>query len=179
MRKLKYYVACSVDGFIARKDGSFDCFPWDDEVIADYLESLKSFDVVLMGRKTYEVGLKEGKTDPYPMMKSYVFSRTMKESPDERVTLVSENVTTLVRNLKNETGKDIYLCGGADLAATLFAENLIDELILKLNPFLMGSGIPLFGRAIEQTALELTDSKIYQSGVVLLNYSPFAHLKSS
>ena len=54
MRKLKYYVACSVDGFIARKDGSYDCFPWDDEVIADYLESLKSFDVVLMGRKTYE-----------------------------------------------------------------------------------------------------------------------------
>lgn len=170
MRKLKYYVACSVDGFIARKDGSYDCFPWDDEVIADYLESLKSFDVVLMGRKTYEVGLKEGKTNPYPMMKSYVFSRTIKESPDERVTLVSENVATLVRNLKNETGKDIYLCGGADLAATLFAENLIDEVILKLSPFLMGSGTPLFGRAIEQTTLELSDSKIYQSGVVLLNY---------
>ena len=169
MRKLKYYVACSVDGFIARKDGSFDCFPFDDEVVTDYLESLKSFDVVLMGRKTYEVGLKEGKTDPYPMMKSYVFSRTMKESPDERVKLVSENVATLVRNLKNETGKDIYLCGGADLATTLFAENLIDEVILKFNPFLMGSGIPLFGRAIKQTGLELTDSKIYRSGFVLFS----------
>ncbi|KST63411.1 dihydrofolate reductase family protein [Mastigocoleus testarum] len=170
MRKLKYYVACSIDGFIAREDGSFDCFPFDNEVVADYLESLKSFDVVLMGRKTYEVGLKEGKTDPYPNMKSYVFSRTMRKSPDERVQLISDNVPNLVRNLKNETGKDIYLCGGADLAATLFAENLIDEVILKLNPFLMGSGIPLFGRAIEQTTLELTNSKIYRSGIILLNY---------
>ncbi len=170
MRKLKYYVACSIDGFIARKDGSFDCFPFDNEVVADYLESLKSFDIVLMGRKTYELGLKEGKTDPYPNMKSYVFSRTMGKSPDERVQLISDNIPNLVRNLKNETGKDIYLCGGADLAAMLFSENLIDEVILKLNPFLMGLGIPLFGRVVKQTALHLTDSKIYKSGTILLHY---------
>ncbi|MDJ0696803.1 dihydrofolate reductase family protein [Mastigocoleus sp. MO_188.B34] len=79
-------------------------------------------------------------------------------------------VPKLVRNLKNETGKDIYLCGGANVAAMLFSENLIDEVILKLNPFLMGSGIPLFGKLIKQTALQLTDSKIYKSGIILLNY---------
>ena len=170
MRKLKYYVACSVDGFIAHKDGSWDGFLFEGEPVTDYLESLKKFDVVLMGRKTYEIGLKEGKTDPYPTMKSYVFSRTMKESPDERVQLVSENVGALVRSLKNETGQDIYLCGGANLATTLFAENLIDEIILKVNPFLMGSGIALFSGVIKQTDLELTDSKIYQNGVVVLHY---------
>ncbi|MGB3640427.1 MAG: dihydrofolate reductase family protein [Rivularia sp. (in: cyanobacteria)] len=170
MRKLKYYVASSIDGFIARKDGSFNDFVFEGEVVNDYIESFKLFDIVLMGRKTYEVGLKEGKTNPYPMMKSYVFSRSMKESPDEKVKLVSENGIELVRSLKNEARKDIYLCGGANLATTLFAENLIDEIILKVNPFVMGSGIPLFGEVIKPTSLELTESKIYESGVILLNY---------
>lgn len=170
MRKLKYYVASSIDGFIARKDGSFNDFVFKGEVVNDYIESFKLFDIVLMGRKTYEVGLKEGKTNPYPMMKSYVFSRSMKQSPDEKVELVSENGIELVKSLKNEAGKDIYLCGGANLATMLFAENLIDEIVLKVNPFVMGSGIPLFGEVIKPTFLELTDSKIYENGVVLVNY---------
>ena len=85
MRKLKYYMACSVDGFIAHEDGSFDGFLTEGEAIADYFESLDQFGAVLMGRKTYEVGLKEGKTDPYPHLESYLFSRSMRESPDERV----------------------------------------------------------------------------------------------
>ncbi|MEL7246690.1 MAG: dihydrofolate reductase family protein, partial [Cyanobacteria bacterium J06573_2] len=134
MRKLKYYVACSVDGFIAREDGSFNDFVMEGEVVNDYIESFKLFDIVLMGRKTYEIGLSEGKTNPYPMMKSYVFSRSMKASPDENVELVSDNGIELVRSLKNESGKDIYLCGGANLATTLFSENLIDEIVLKINP---------------------------------------------
>ncbi|MGB6299822.1 MAG: dihydrofolate reductase family protein [Rivularia sp. (in: cyanobacteria)] len=170
MRKLKYYVACSVDGFIARKDGSFNDFVFEGEVVNDYIESFKLFDIVLMGRKTYEIGLKEGKTNPYPIMNSYVFSHSMKQSPDENVKLVSEDGIELVRSLKNEAGKDIYLCGGANLATTLFAEKLIDSIILKINPFVMGSGIPLFGEVIQPTALELTDSKVYESGVLLVNY---------
>ncbi|MDY6936718.1 MAG: dihydrofolate reductase family protein [Cyanobacteriota bacterium] len=170
MRKLKYYVACSVDGFIAHKDGSFDGFLFDGEPVRDYIESLQAFDTVLMGRKTYEVGLKEGKTDPYPMMESYVFSRTIAQSPNPQVTIVSENAGEFVRSLKQKPGKDIYLCGGANLATTLFADSLIDEIILKINPFLMGSGIPLFAEAIAQTALELTDRKIYENGVAFLYY---------
>ena len=171
MRKLKYYVAVSVDNFIAHEDGSWDGFLTEGEAVTDYLESLKTwFDAVLMGRKTYEVGLKVGVTNPYPHLKQYVFSRTMKESPDENVELVCENIVELVTELKNQTGKDIYLCGGADLATTLFAENLIDEIILKLNPVLLGSGIPLFSGVIQQTALELTDSKIYKNGILLLFY---------
>ncbi|WP_413164781.1 dihydrofolate reductase family protein [Capilliphycus salinus ALCB114379] len=170
MRKLKYYVATSLDGFIAHEDGSFDGFLFEGEQVGDYLDSLKNFDIVLMGRKTYEVGLKEGKTNPYPMMKSYVFSRSIQESPDENVEIVSENIIELVTSLKQETGQDIYLCGGANLATTLFDENLIDEVIIKLNPFLMGSGIPLFSGKIQQTALELFNSKIYENGVVFLYY---------
>jgi dihydrofolate reductase len=143
MRKLKYHVACTIDGFICRENGSLDCFMRaglkEGEHVTDYLESLKAFDVVLMGRKTYEVGLKMGVTNPYPHMKSYIFSRTMTACPDERVTLVSENAGAVVRQLKSESGKDIYLCGGGDLAAMLLAEGLIDEVLLKLNPILVSS----------------------------------------
>jgi dihydrofolate reductase len=170
MRELKYYVAVTADGFMAHEDGSFDGFPWDDEVVNDFFASYEWFDTVLMGRKTYEVGLAEGKTSPYPMMEQLVFSRTMGESPDENVRLVSEGAIEVVRELKNTPGKDIWLCGGADHAAKLFNAGLVDGLILKLNPVLFGSGIPLFRDVVRQTDLELTDSKIYGSGVVVLHY---------
>ena len=170
MRALRYYVACTTDGFIAHVDGSFDGFLSEGEHVADFLESYKWFDTVLMGRKTYEVGLREGKTNPYPTLRSYVFSRTMKASPDPNVTLVSRDAVEVVRGLRSEAGKDIWLCGGADLAATLCGEGLIDELVLKVNPVLFGSGIPLFAGAIQQSALQLVGSKVYSNGVVLLRY---------
>ena len=188
MRELVYYVAGTIDGFIAHEDGSFGGFPWDEAFLADLAETFPEtfpahlremvgaraetrwFDTVLMGRKTYEVGLKEGITNPYDILKSYVFSHTMKESPDEHVTLVSDNAVEVVRAMKQEAGKAIWLCGGAVLAATLFDANLVDTLILKLNPVLFGSGIPLFAGGISLTNLELTDSKVYSSGHVLLHY---------
>lgn len=170
MRKLKYYVASSLNGFIAREDDSFDYFVAEGEHVPDYLESLNSFDVVLMGRKTYELGLRVGVTDPYPNLKSYVFSRTIKESPNEKIKIVSENAVELIKELKNETGKDIYLCGGGELAAILFRENLIDEVILKTHPVLVGSGIRLFSETIRQVDLEFISSKTFRTGVVVLHY---------
>jgi dihydrofolate reductase len=188
MRELTYYVACSVDGFIAHADGSHAGFSQDGEYFADLFSSFpetvpshlravmginsenKWFDIVLMGRKTYEIGLKDGVTSPYSHMKQYLFSRTIQNSPDERVQLVSEKAVELVTTLKNQAGKGLWLCGGANLAATLFEHSLVDQLILKINPFLMGSGIPLFSGVIQQAALELTNSKIYKNGVVMLYY---------
>ena len=102
MRTLKYHVASTADGFIAREDGSFDCFPAQGDHVDDYLESLKTYGAVLMGRKSYEVGLKMGVTDPYPHLKSYVFSRTMNMSPDPRVEIVRGDVAGFVRKLKAE-----------------------------------------------------------------------------
>ncbi|OUL18849.1 deaminase [Nostoc sp. RF31YmG] len=171
MRKLKYYVACTVDGFIAQKDHTIEGFIPEGDHVTDYLESLKNdYDIVLMGRKTYEFGFQFGVTNPYPLMKQYVLSRTMDTSPDPNVELVSENIIDFVRELKTGTGKDIYLCEGAYLATTLLTENLINEIILKVNPVVFGSGIPLFSEAIKQTDLELIDSKIYKTGVILLTY---------
>jgi dihydrofolate reductase len=172
MRKIKYHVASTVDGFIAHEDHTVEGFLPEGEHVTDYLESLKKdYDAVLMGRRTYEFGFQFGVTSPYPWMKQYVLSRTMDRSPDTNVELVSENIIEFVGELKSQVGKDIYLCGGAALAATLFAEDLVDEIILKLNPVLFGSGIPLFSGAIKQSALELAESKVYGNGVVLLHYS--------
>jgi dihydrofolate reductase len=171
MRKLKYHVAATVDGFIAREDDSFDCFPMEGDHVTDYLASFASYDTVLMGRRTYEVGLKVGVTDPYPTMETYVFSRSLLESPNPRVTLVAEDAAGMVRRLKEQEGKAIYLCGGGKLAAGLFAEGLIDEVLIKLNPLLLGAGIPVTPGLRGVTNLELLSTKVYQNGVLLLQYA--------
>lgn len=188
MREIVYYVAASVDGFIAHQDGSFAGFPWDDgfgdELRARFPETFpahlggatgppeanRSFDTVLMGRRTYEVGLREGITNPYPSLVQYVFSRTLKGSPDSQVTVTDENAVSVARLLKEQPGKGIWLCGGAELASTLFAAGLVDRLIVKLNPVVFGAGIPLLGHASAQRALTLTASQIYPSGHALLHY---------
>lgn len=149
MRELVYYVAITLDGFIAHPDGSFDKFPWDPDYGADmavnfpetvpaHLRSAEHrslenrwFDAVLMGRNTYEVGLKEGISSPYPTLRQYVFSRSYSESPNPDVTLISGNAVEAVQALKREDGKAIWLCGGAALASTLLTAGLIDRLILR------------------------------------------------
>lgn len=186
MRKIIYYVACTVDGFIAHEDGSSDCFLAEGEHIADLLESFpetvpahlrdmlgvraenKRFDAVLMGRKTYEVGLEVGITNPYPHLKQYLFSGGIKESPDEEVQLIAGDAVAKVKELKRASGKDIWLCGGGELAMRLYPE--IDELILKVNPVLIGAGIPLFRGGFKPTGLEVADRKGYGNGFMLTHY---------
>lgn len=170
MSPLIYYVAASLDGFIAHEDGSFDGFEWDDAVVADFFADLESFGTVLMGRKTYEVGLNEGKTSPYPDMRQIVFSRTMETSPDEAVELVRDGVVDFVRTLKEETDDPIWLCGGAEVASTLVRAGLVDRVVVKLNPVVFGSGIPLFTREAGTASLELTGTTVYDGGTVVLRY---------
>ena len=185
-RRLVYYVACSVDGFIAREDGSFDWCLFEGEHFADLIErfpetfpahlhpllgvtqAAQRFDTVLMGRKTYEVGLREGLTSPYSPLKQCVISGTMLESPDASVEICRGQPLDLVRRLKRETGKDIWLCGGSKLAAALLPE--IDELSLKINPVVIGSGIPLFDGFTGTLPAKLVEHKAYSNGFVLARY---------
>ena len=187
MRKLVYYVACTVDRFIAREDGSFDCFPFEGEHFSDLIRNFPDtipghareamgvretrnilFDTVLMGRKTYEVGLREGITSPYPHLRQYLFSKSMSASPHDNVTLVSDDPLSVVKGLKEEDGLDIWLCGGAELAGALLPE--IDKLILKVNPVLIGSGIPLWSKPVTTRCLALTEMKSYNNGFVIMHY---------
>ena len=128
-------------------------------------------DVVQLAGRTYEVGLAEGVTSPYPTLKQYVFSRTIETRPDPHVELVADGAVDVVRALKQQPGRAIWLCGGSELATTLFSAGLVDRLIVKLNPVLFGAGIPLLGKDIGQTTLALTDTRRYASGHVLLYYS--------
>jgi dihydrofolate reductase len=185
-RQLVYYVACTVDGFIAREDGSFDWALSEGEHFTDLIENFpetfpvhlrkalgvsqdaRRFDTVLMGRKTYEVGLNAGITSPYEPLRQFVVSRSMPEIPHSAVHLYRGAALDLVRQLKAEEGKDIWLCGGATLAAGVFTE--IDELILKINPVVIGSGIPLFDGAANTRATILTEHKVYANGFVFARY---------
>ncbi len=171
MQRLTYHVATSLDGFIARADGSYDCFPSFPDATNEYLAALKNYGTVLMGRKTYEVGLGLGVTSPYPHLKQYVFSSTLDASPNEAVTLVRSEPAATVRKLKAAGGAGIYLCGGAMLARHLFDADLIDELIVKIQPVLLGQGIALVGPLMTARALQLSASTIHPSGVVVLRYS--------
>ncbi|WP_437680193.1 dihydrofolate reductase family protein [Sorangium sp. So ce131] len=171
MRKLKYHVATTIDGFIARSDGSPDIFPFEGDHVPDFTAALRSYDAVVMGRRTYEYGLNLGVTDPYPWMDTYVMSRTMKESPNPRVKVVSEDGPGVVRRLKEQQGGDIYLCGGGELATALLHEGLVDEVILKVNPLLLGEGVALAPGLRAVTSLELLSTKVHRNGVVVVQYA--------
>jgi dihydrofolate reductase len=176
MRKLIYHVGTTLDNFICQEDRSIGGFLADGDHIPDYLESLKNYDTVLMGKSTYEFGygfgLKPG-IAPYPAMKNYVFSQSIEiDAPiDERLTIVRGDSVSFIKHLKNTEGKPIYLCGGGIFASSLLDNGLIDSLIIKLNPVLLGSGIRLFEQSTRQVDLTLTDTKVYNSGVVLLTYA--------
>ena len=170
-RRLIYYVVTSLDGFIAHPDGSFDGFAWDDAVVADFLASYDWFDTVLMGRKTYEVGLAEGKTSPYPTLHQYVFSRSLKTRPDPAIALISKHALEVIKNLKTQPGKAIWLCGGSNLTSQCLAANLIDDMIIKLNPVVVGSGKLLFADLVPSAHLTLGDIKRYDCGILRLHYT--------
>ncbi len=190
MRKLTYLVAQTIDGFIA-DPGNNDPSPWfvlegdHAEPLRDEFPDMhpthvrpmlgmenapnKHFDTVLEGRGSYEIGLRHGVTNAYRHLRHLVFSTTMTESPDPTVELVRTDPVAKVRELKQEDGMDIWLCGGGRLAATLREE--IDRLIIKLQPIVAGDGIPLFhGANFHPERYDLTDVRHYRSGVAVLTY---------
>ncbi|OAR24751.1 deaminase [Streptomyces sp. ERV7] len=188
MRKLSYYIALTIDGFIAAPDGSYDFYPLSEEVVgfmaADFPETLpttlrralgideapnRRYDTVVMGRGTYEPALKDGITSPYAHLRQIVFSRSLGESPDPAVEVVSGDPVALVRELKREEGLDIYLCGGADFAGQLIEE--IDELVIKSYPIVAGAGIPLFRAEFAPRSFVPTDSRSFENGTVVTTYT--------
>jgi dihydrofolate reductase len=171
MRKVVFGGANSLDNFFARKDDAVDWLMWSDEVAKLMADYWKTFDTVVMGRRTYEVALRMGSGGgAYPGMKNYVCSRTLKENPDSGVEIVSEDAAEFVRKLKEQEGKDICIMGGGLLAKSLFEADLIDEIGFNVHPVLLGSGIPLFHEMTRQIDLELLDCKTFKNGCVVVTY---------
>ncbi len=173
MRKVTFGGANSFDNHFARKDDSVDWLMWTDEVASIMAEFWKSIDTVVMGRKTYEVAMRMGGGGSYPGVKTYVFSRTMKQSPKKKVKnleIISEDAAEFVRKLKAEEGKDICVMGGGLLAKSLFEADLIDEIGFNIHPVLLGSGIPVFHEMDHQIDLDLLECKALKNGCVMVTY---------
>ena len=172
MRKVTFGGANSLDNYFARKDDSVDWLKWSNEAAAVMKDFWKTIDTVVMGRRTYEVALRmgAGSGNPYPGVKSYVFSRRMKAKPRSGVEIISEDAAEFVRKLKNEDGKDICVMGGGLFAKSLFEADLIDEIGFNIHPVLLGSGLPLFHEMSRQINLELIDCKPFKNGTILVSY---------
>ncbi|MFI6723038.1 dihydrofolate reductase family protein [Streptomyces sp. R-74717] len=191
MRKLTYFIACSIDGFIG--DPSGDASSMHQFVNEEFLEFLKTqypetistegrkllgfhgvenqqFDTVIQGRASYQLALDVNITSPYAQLREIVASRTLKESPDPNVELVSDDVVARVRELKAEDSElGIWLCGGSQLAGELIDE--IDELVIKTYPLVYGSGMPMFGSDFAPTVFALDSVRVFDNGVLVRAYS--------
>lgn len=185
MRELIYYVAVSVDGFIATPDGGFDAFlvegdhmavlldEYGDAVPAHVLQAVGKqaphtrFDTVIQGWNSYDIAYSAGIERPYAHLREYVATRSDR-TPVAGVTFTADPLAT-VRELKQEDGLGIYLCGGGELAGALLPE--IDRLVLKRNPVAFGAGIPLFGSVgVTISRFRLVDVRRFESAVVIEEY---------
>lgn len=166
MRKLKYHVSASVDGYLLDREPRAEAA--DDTV--RYLQSLHAYGIVLMGRGAYEAHLQAGVEDPYPHLMSYVFSRSLRIRAGSPVEVIADDAAAWVRRLKACPGKDLYLCGGTRLAASLFQAGLIDEVVVELNPVLRGSGRRLLPELEGGIDLRRESGVAYDDGTVTLTY---------
>lgn len=174
MRKVTFGTANSLDNFIARPDNKVDWIMWSGEAMALMKDHWKTIDTILMGRKTYDVAVKSSsgkkRKNPYPGMKCYVFSQTLKSPRDPDTTIVSEDAGKFVRRMKKQPGKDICVMGGGELAKSLFDAGVIDEIGFNIHPTLLGNGIPLFHVMKRQIDLELMQCKPLKNGCVYVQY---------
>ena len=168
-RRVRYQVACSLDGFIAGPNGEADWIIMDPEI--DFQAVFDQVDTFLIGRHTFEAMGKVGQRGT-PGKATYVFSRTLRAEDYPGVTIVSDDSGALVKKLRAESGKDIWLWGGGVLFRSLLSLGLVDTVEVGVIPVLLGDGIPLFPSPAPKTSLRLTNHRVYsKSGIVGLEYS--------
>jgi dihydrofolate reductase len=191
LRKLTYFIACSIDGFIGDPGGDATSMLrfLDEEFLAflksEYPETAatqgrralgfddlpnKRFDTVIQGRGSYDLALKGGVTSPYAHLREYVASTTLKDSPDPNVEIIADDLVGKVRELKAEDGEfGIYLCGGSKIAGELLDE--IDELVIKTYPLVYGTGMPMFGSGMAISDFTLESVRTFGNGMLVRTYS--------
>ncbi|HJZ90869.1 MAG TPA: dihydrofolate reductase family protein [Gemmataceae bacterium] len=170
MRRIRYGVASSLDGYIAGPKGEADWIIMDPEI--DFRAIYDQFDTCLIGRRTFE-GMARGKKKPgaMPGMKTFVFSRTLRQRDYAKVTIVGDNAQQVVAGLRAESGKDIWLFGGGLLFRSLLDAGLVDGVDVAVIPVLLGGGIPLLPPPAKLAKLRLTCHKVYKTGIVSLEYA--------
>jgi dihydrofolate reductase len=168
MRRLRYSVAMSLDGFIAGPNGESDWMVADPEL--DYAAIHAQFDTLLMGWRTCEIARVRAAQWPDLGHRWVVVSRTLKPEDHRGVIILSSGVAEAVAALKAQPGKDIWLCGGGVLFRALLDAGLVDAVEVVLMPAMLGRGTPLLAEG-RRRSLCLEESKALPSGIAMLSYS--------
>ena len=163
MKRIRYMIASSLDGYIAGPNGEYDWIIMDPEI--DFGELMDGFDTVLMGRHSFEIY-----KGAVPGMKTIVASRTLRQQDYPSVTIIGDELERAVSDLRAETGKDIWLFGGGILFSSLLHVELVDTLEVAIIPIILGEGIPLLPPTGQQSKLKLNSHRIYKTGIVSLGY---------
>jgi dihydrofolate reductase len=164
MRKIRYQVACSLDGYIAGPNDEYDWIVMDPDI--DFQALFDEFDTLLMGRRTFEVAGAEA-----PTMKTFVFTRALHQEEHPHVTIVSNQVRETLDDLRAQPGKDIWLYGGGELFRSLLELGCVDTVEPAIIPVLLGGGRPFLPSPAAHHRLSLTAQRVYEkSGIVLLKY---------
>ena len=166
-RRVVLYVANSLDGYIAREDGSVDWL--FDPYAHGYEFFYEDVDTVIMGRKTYDQALTFEEAT-YSSKRAIIFSRTAKPSPHEGLEYTSEAPEAVVRRLREEEGGIIWLVGGREISELLIEHELVDELIVSIHPKILINGIPLVSSQKCAVDLKLVTYEVFKSGLVQLRY---------
>ncbi|MFL6231591.1 MAG: dihydrofolate reductase family protein [Thermoanaerobaculia bacterium] len=165
MRRIRYSVAASLDGYIAGPNGEFDWIIQDPEI--DFSAMFAQFDTFLVGRRTFETMSGGPKLDG----KVIVFSRTLRQEDHPDVTIVAGNEREILDALRKEPGKDIWLFGGGELFRSLLDAGLVDTVEVAIIPVLLGGGLPLLPSPAQTAKLKLTGHRVYEAtGIVSLRY---------
>ncbi len=167
-RRLRYQVAVSLDGFIARANGDYDWIVMDPAI--DFAAMYREFDVAVMGRKTYDVVAAIGE-EALPAIDTVVFSRTLPSATRPGLRITDDDPASVVAAMKAEAGKDLWLYGGGELFRLLLLAGLVDTVEVAVIPVLLGDGIPLLPPGAS-TTLVLSDTRVLAaSGIVVLAYA--------
>ncbi|MGZ4897893.1 MAG: dihydrofolate reductase family protein [Candidatus Angelobacter sp.] len=168
MRKIILALGTSIDGYIARPDGTFDfLFMPKDFSMAEFFASI---DTGIMGRKTYDVAKAQGEGGFGPRIRTFVLSRTLAPGEREGKIFVNMSPETLVQEIRQHQGKDIWLMGGGEIARDFLKADLVDELHIGVVPVLLGEGLPLFPSGFPQRNFELIENKSFSRGLISLKY---------
>src|SRR5918994_1641509 len=159
MRRVRYVVAMSLDGYIAGPNGEADWIIMDPDI--DFRALFDQFDTFLLGRRTFE-GMAGAGGGAQSGVETIVFSRTLRQQDYPNLTIVSENPQQALADLRSKPGKDIWLFGGGSLFRSLLEARLVDTVEVSVIPVLLGDGIPLLPTkaSSERYKLSLASSRV-------------------